>query len=55
MLLDHGGIDAILPNGEPDPGVLVRTRAQADTVAADFISALGKHRHPEREAGASGR
>jgi hypothetical protein len=27
--------------------------AAADSAAARFISALGKHRHPEREAGAA--
>jgi len=28
------------------------TAAKAGPAAADFIAALGKHRHPEREAAA---
>jgi catalase len=50
-LLEQAGASASLANGEPDPGILVGTAAKAKSVAADFIAALGRHRHPEREAG----
>ena len=52
-LLEKVGIGVILASGEPDPGLWVSAPAQVDSVAADFIGALGKHRHPEREAGAA--
>ncbi|MBX9793151.1 MAG: DJ-1/PfpI family protein, partial [Burkholderiaceae bacterium] len=54
-LLEKVGIDVSLTSGEPDPGMWIGTPAQVDTVAADFIGALGKHRHPDREAGAARR
>jgi catalase len=43
-LLESAGITAAMPGVEPDPGVLV------DATLDAFIAALGKHRHPEREA-----
>lgn len=46
-LLQAQGIEAQLPSGEADPGVLVRP--QADGAAPLFIEALGRHRHWERE------
>jgi catalase len=48
-LLLRAGIDAKLPNGEPDPGIVLGSAAKADRSTAVFIAALGKHRHPERE------
>ncbi|KAF1049867.1 catalase [Xylophilus sp.] len=47
-LLEELGIDAVLPAGGEDPGVLVveETDRQA---AARFIAALGRHRHYTRE------
>lgn len=51
-LLDRAGVLALLASGEPDPGVLSGTANQAPRAAAAFIAALGRHRHPEREAGA---
>jgi catalase len=46
-LLAQAGIEPTLPTGEADPGLIV---AAAGAVPADdFIAALGKHRHPERE------
>ena len=50
-LLDSAGAAVLLASGEPDPGVLVCSAAQADVTATDFIAALARHRHPEREAG----
>ena len=51
-LLERAGVQATLANGEPDPGILLGAAAKADHAVADFIAALGRHRHPEREAGA---
>ena len=44
-LLDRAGIAGSLPNGEPDPGLII-----VDSDGSDrFIAALGKHRHWERD------
>ena len=55
VLLELADVPTTLASGEPDPGILI---ADADTNAqlavADFIAALGKHRHPERELEALG-
>ena len=51
-LLERAGACASLASGEPDPGILIGAAAKAERAAADFIAALGRHRHPEREAGA---
>ena len=51
-MLARGGASAMLANGEPDPGIVIGAAARSDRAAADFIAALGRHRHPEREAGA---
>jgi len=51
-LLDRAGVAATLASGEADPGIVMGAAAKADRAVADFITALGKHRHPEREAGA---
>jgi len=52
VLLERAGIGAVLTTGKPDPGVLMdaKAKAKATSVTAAFVSALGKHRHPEREA-----
>ncbi|HET7668908.1 MAG TPA: catalase, partial [Burkholderiales bacterium] len=48
-LLDGAGASTNLPSGEPDPGVL--SFAEGETAAAlrEFIAAIAKHRHFERE------
>ena len=48
-LLERAGVSATLADGVADPGVVMATAAKADQAVADFIKALGKHRHPERE------
>ena len=48
-LLDRAGVDAFLPSGDADPGVLLAETKEADTAHAAFIAAIGKHRHPARE------
>ncbi|MDT8999480.1 catalase [Paucibacter sp. APW11] len=50
-LLEQAGVSASLANGEPDPGIVIGAASEAKRLAADFIAALGRHRHPEREAG----
>ena len=51
-LLEQAGASPTLASGDADPGIVIGTAAKADRAVADFITALGKHRHPEREAGA---
>ena len=51
-LIERAGVVATLANGNADPGIVIAAAAQADSAVAGFITALGRHRHPEREAGA---
>jgi catalase len=51
-LLEKAAAAPTLANGAADPGIVLGTAAKAGPAAADFIAALGKHRHPEREAAA---
>lgn len=48
-LLEQAGVFATFTGGEADPGVVMGGAAKADHSVTDFIAALGKHRHPERE------
>jgi len=54
-LLDKAGAAPTLANGEHDPGIVMGATVQADHALARFVSALGRHRHPEREAAAARR
>jgi catalase len=49
-LLDGAGIAGTLPSGEPDPGILLASADDLGDGAAAFITAAGRHRHPERES-----
>jgi catalase len=51
-LLESAGVRATLANGEPDPGIVLGSAPKAERAVASYITALGRHRHPEREAGA---
>lgn len=51
-LLGQAGIGATLADGSKYPGLIFATGARTEGAAAAFIAALGKHRHPEREASA---
>ncbi|MBT9596535.1 MAG: catalase [Vitreoscilla sp.] len=51
-LIERAGISPTLASGDADPGILMEPAAKADHAAANFIVALGRHRHPEREANA---
>ena len=51
-LLERAGVAVTLANGDADPGMVTGVAAKAEHAVASFITALGRHRHPEREAGA---
>jgi catalase len=48
-LVENAGVPAVLPSGKEDPGLLLRARASASSVLPDFIRAIARHRHHERE------
>jgi catalase len=48
-LLKKAGIFEVLPSGKPDPGLLVAERGAYDSATKRFISAIARHRHPERD------
>ena len=50
VLLDQAGVSNTLPSGADDPGIVRAARRDLDSALAAFIAAVGKHRHPEREA-----
>jgi catalase len=47
-VLEAAGVPASLPSGKPDPGLIVSDGAPNS--AAEFITAIAKHRHYERES-----
>jgi catalase len=49
-LLKKAGIFEVLPSGEPDPGLLVAEPSGYDSAVKSFITAIARHRHPERDA-----
>ena len=51
-LTERAGVATTLANGDADPGILLGDPAHAGQATKGFITALGKHRHSEREAGA---
>jgi catalase len=49
-LLESAGVPSMLPSGKPDPGVLLGgADAGAPEVLTDFVKAIARHRHHERE------
>ena len=48
-LLEQAGVSATFADGEADPGVVMGGINEVEQAVADFIKALGKHRHPARE------
>jgi catalase len=48
-LLQKAGIFENLPTGEQDPGLIVRSSAEAEGALEEFIGAFAKHRHPQRD------
>ncbi len=49
-LVEKAGVPAALPSGAPDPGMLVGRQASAAKALPDFVKAIARHRHHEREA-----
>jgi catalase len=49
-LLESAGIPPTLPSGEPDPGVIRGDEANLDATLAEFVTALARHRHFERQS-----
>ncbi|HEY8706884.1 MAG TPA: catalase, partial [Burkholderiaceae bacterium] len=49
-LLDQAGVAQTLASGDRDPGLLLGRSKDIAAVAAVFIEAVAKHRHPAREA-----
>jgi catalase len=47
QLLRASGIDTTLPDGQPDPGLIVTQDAAAG--GDDFVAAMARHRHFDRE------
>jgi catalase len=48
-LIENAGIPARLPSGKPDPGLIGGRDAKVKKVLADFVTAIARHRHHERE------
>ncbi len=48
-LLDKAGIPKNVPSGKPDPGLVLGQPDDSASLAQAFISALGMHRHFDRE------
>lgn len=47
-LIENAGVNAVLPSGEPDPGVLLGESGAASEALPAFIDAVARHRHHER-------
>ena len=48
-LVENAGAPAVLPSGQPDPGMIVAKHGRAEEALPAFIKAIGRHRHHERE------
>lgn len=48
-LLGGAGLPATLASGEPDPGLLVQRDGTAAKALPQFVKAIARHRHHERE------
>jgi catalase len=48
-LIENAGVPAVLPSGEPDPGMLMGRQVSAAKLLPDFIRAISRHRHFERQ------
>jgi catalase len=49
QLLESAGVVRAAPSGHADPGLIAGSLVQLEEQISEFISALGKHRHPGRE------
>jgi catalase len=48
-LVENAGAPAVLPSGEPDPGMLIAKHGRAREALPAFVKAIARHRHHERE------
>ena len=48
-LVENAGVPRTLPSGERDPGLLLIDDGETESALPDFIQAIAKHRHHERE------
>jgi catalase len=48
-LVENAGIPAVLPSGARDPGMLVHRERVPAKVLTEFVKAIARHRHHERE------
>jgi catalase len=48
-LIENAGVPTVLPSGERDPGMLMGRQATAAKILPDFIRAIARHRHFERQ------
>jgi catalase len=48
-LVENAGIPALLPSGKKDPGLLIGKDATAADLLSQFVKAIARHRHHERE------
>jgi len=48
-LVENAGVPAKLPNGEPDPGLVLFRKGTAADALSRFVPAIVRHRHHERE------
>jgi catalase len=48
-LMENAGVPLALPSGDPDPGVLRFPDDRVEDALSQFVEAIGKHRHFERE------
>lgn len=49
QLLDRAGVAEKLPSGNADPGLIFGSLGRLEEQMSQFVSAVGKHRHPGRE------
>ena len=47
--IEGAGVPAALVNGQPDPGLLLFSKGHARDAIPQFVKAIARHRHPERE------
>lgn len=53
-LLEAAHVEALLPSGENNPGVVLAKAAEASEAHATFVAAIGKHCHPVRDIDPAG-
>jgi catalase len=48
-LIENAAVPTVLPSGKPDPGMLVDRETTLAKILPDFVKAIARHRHHERE------